>query len=343
MRIAHVQTGEQLRDFMTTPTDGLVEFMRTLSGDLLVLGAGGKMGPDLLETIVRADRSAGVSRNLIAASRFSDPAARARLAELGVEVRAGDLVERSFLEGLPDARHVIYMAGVKFGTSEDWRQAFHLNCILPYLVGERFRDARILVFSSGNPYPGTRPEQGGCKESDELCPQGVYGWTIAARECAFATTALASPSQKLCFFRLAYAQHLGYGVLVDLAKMVWAGEPVSLQMPAVNLVSQRDAVDAAVRALAHCTNPAFVLNCSGPIARVRHIVEGMAALMGREPNVAGPEAETASLANDELCVATFGAYRDGVEEMMEAAARWVMRGGESWGKPTMFGRAPGTY
>jgi len=345
MKMNDIETAEQLRDFMTEPTDALVEFLGGLQGDVLVLGAGGKMGPELVETIVRADRQAGASRRILAVSRFSDPAGRAkeRFLELGVHVLAGDLTERAFLDTLPDAPHVIYMLGVKFGTSEDWRRAFHLNSIVPYLVGEKLRDSAIVVFSSTNPYPPVPPRHGGCRETDDLAPQGIYGWSIVARESSFRTTAMMSPAQRLCFFRLAYAQHLAYGVLVDVARMVWQGEAVSLAVPAVNLVSQRDAIDVALRALGHCANPPFALNCAGPIVRVREIVERMGAIMGKEPRLAGPEGQSAGIADDTLRQRTFGPGRDGVDEMVEAAAKWVMRGGESWDKPTMFGRADRNY
>ncbi len=345
MKMGDIETAGQLRDFMTEPTDALVEFMRGLDGDVLVLGAGGKMGPELVETVVRADRGAGVARRVMAVSRFSEPGGRAkeRFRQLGVDVLAGDLTERSFLDALPNAPYVVYMLGFKFGASEDWRRAFHLNSIVPYLVGEAFADSAIVVFSSTNPYPPVAADRGGCRETDGLAPQGVYGWSIVARESSFWTTAAMSPAQRLCLFRLAYAQHLAYGVLVDLARMVWQGEPVSLAVPAVNLISQRDAIDVAVRSLGHCGNPAFVLNCAGPIVRVRDIVDRMGAVMGKEPRLAGPEGQEALLADDALREETFGPCRDGVGDMIEAAAKWVMRGGESWGKPTMFGRADRTY
>jgi len=345
MKMYEVATDEELRDFMTTPTDGLVEFARQLEGDFMALGVGGKMGSELVETLVRADRRAGVRRTIHAASRFSDPtdSTEQTLLDMGVVIHKGDLSDRSFLATLPDVPNIVYMAGVKFGSSRDWRLTFHMNCIMPYLVGERFGGSRIVAYSSGNPYPHSPVGSAGPTERDELAPQGVYGWSIVARESAFQTTAARSPRQAVCLFRLEYAQHLAYGVLVDLARMVWAGEPVSLAMPAVNLVSQRDAIDVSLRALGLCDNPPSVLNCAGPAVRVRDVVEKLAAHMGREPLLAGPEGETAALCNDELAVRTFGPYRDTPDEMMRAVARWVMGGGTYWGKPTLFGRVRHEY
>lgn len=345
MRMNEIENADQLHDFMTEPSERLVEFVGELEGDVLAMGVGGKMGPELVETLIRADRRAGVRRRIHAASRFSDPDAgiAEELDSLGAILHRGDFTDRLFLEELPDAPNIVFMAGMKFGSASEWRRTFHLNCIMPYLVGERFGGSRIVVYSSGNPYPHTPPENGGCAETADLAPAGAYGWSIVARESAFRTTAMRSANQKLCFFRLMYAQHLAYGVLLDLAKMVWRREPVSLQMPAVNLVSQRDAIDLSLRALSHCSNPPFVLNCAGPITRVRYVVEAMAGIMDRQPRFAHEEGELALTADDELAVRTFGPYRDAVDEMIEAAARWVMRSGENWEKPTKFGRTDHRY
>ena len=345
MKLTEVKDTSELRDFMTTPTDGLVEMMRRLKGDVLVLGAGGKVGPELVETLIRANTEAGAKRKFVAVDLFpkGSPVGPDRFEKLGAKPVAGDLTDRAFLDSLPNAPNLVYMVGFKFGSSGDYRRAWHLNAILPYLVGERFAASSIVVFSSTNPYPHTPPAQGGSKETDELDPQGVYGWSIVARESAFATTQIKSPAQKLCFYRLAYAQHLGYGVLVDLARMIWKGERISLAIPAVNVMSQRDAIDVALRSLEKCASPALALNVAGPIVLVRDIVERMAKQMKRKPVYAGEVGEKAFIANDAQCVKMFGPYRDKPDELIEAAAGWVMRGGEYWDKPTMFGRADHSY
>ena len=343
MKITDVRSSTDLREFMTTPTDGLVRMMKALTGDIVVLGGGGKVGPELAETIVRADRQANARRTVYVADLFPDSRGAEHLQELGCQVIRGDLTDRAFLASLPEAPHVIFMVGLKFGSSRDWRAAFHINAILPYLVGERFTRANIVAFTSANPYPHTPIESGGSKETDELAPEGVYGWGIVARECAFATTQLKSAGQKVAFYRLAYAQHLCYGVLVDLARMVKNGETISLAMPAVNLISQRDAIDAAIRLLSRCANPAFVLNVAGPAVRVREICEKLGRHMRKQPVFANDEGQTALLASDALCRRLFGEYRDGVDEMIEAAAKWVMAGGEYWDKPTLFGRVRHEY
>ena len=176
---------------MSTPTDGVLECVRKVGGDIVILGGSGKMGPELTEMIVRADAIAGIKRTISVASTFSNPSEKTAelFSEMGVKVFKGELTDTEFLRTLPDADNVIYMPGFKFGSSGNWEKAVQVNCILPYLVGEQYPDSRIVVFSSANPYAFTTLESGGSKEGDALDPKGIYGWSIVARESAFAITA----------------------------------------------------------------------------------------------------------------------------------------------------------
>ena len=367
MTLAEIHDDRSLQRFMTEPSPALTEAAARIDGPVLVLGGSGKMGPELAATLRRADRAAGVERDVVVASTFSDDATRAALEADGIRCVRGDLTDPRFLEALPDSRQVVYMLGFKFGSGTDWRRAFHINSIVPYLVGERFSDANIVVFSSTNPYagvdyvpgaPGARatpadtergvtaigpPLAGGSREDAAVQPHGVYGWSIVARESSFATTAARHGGQRICNYRLSYAQHLCYGVLRDLADMVHRGAPISLAVPAVNLISQRDAVDVALRCLEHCANPPWTVNVSGPGHRVAGIVSALGAALGREPELAGGEGGTAPLIDDSLCRTRFGEPRDGVEELIAAVARWVERGGASWDKPTLFGSVDHRY
>ncbi len=345
MNFKDVKNDKDLWDLMTEPTDGLIDCVSRLAGDCIILGGSGKMGKELTGMLMRADERAGKARKIFVASSFSNPAGTDQelLTSLGAQCLKGDLSNPEFLESLPVVPFVIYMMGFKFGTGRDWRKAFHLNSIVPYLAGEKYTGAHIVVFSSGNPYPHTPPESGGCGESTELEPQGIYGWSIVARENSFNTTALRHLRQRICHYRLMYAQHLYYGVLVDLAKMLLNGEPISLEMPAVNLISQRDANDAALRLIERCDNPPFVVNVAGPVVSVRTIVEKMSSIMKREPEFADGEAAFALIADDTLCRRAFGPYRDSPDEMIEAAAEWVLNGGAAWDKPTLFGKVRHNY
>ena len=54
-----IRTEQELDTFLTAPSEADVEFMRRLKGDLIVLGAAGKMGPSLVGRAKRAAAAAG--------------------------------------------------------------------------------------------------------------------------------------------------------------------------------------------------------------------------------------------------------------------------------------------
>ena len=341
---------------MSTPTDGVIECVKEVKGDILILGGSGKMGPELTEMIVRADAIAGIRRTLTVASTFSNPDDKAAelFAEIGVRALKGELTDTEFLGRLPDAENLIYMPGFKFGSSSNWEKAVQVNCILPYLVGEKYDSSRIVVFSSANPYAYSAPESGGSKEGDALDPKGIYGWSIVARESSFAITARRHPMQRSCYYRLTYAQHLAYGVIVDLAKHILQGKEISVSVPYVNLVSQRDANERAIRALEICSNPPSILNVSGPVYAVREIAARLGEMLGRKPLLVGEEPKLCQVINDDFCVRRFGKYHDTLEDIMTAAVNWVKNNGELLGEahevrrgeagvliPTFEGKMPG--
>jgi hypothetical protein len=253
------------------------------------------------------------------------------------------LTDAEFLGRLPDTENVIYMPGFKFGSSDNWEKAVQVNCILPYLVGEKYRDSRIVVFSSANPYAYTTHESGGSKEGDALDPKGIYGWSIVARESSFAITGKKHPAQSSCYYRLTYAQHLAYGVIVDLANYILQGREISVSVPYVNLVSQRDANDRAIRAFEICSNPPSILNVSGPVVAVRDIAGKLGDMLGKKPLLVGEEPMFCLVINDDFSVRRFGKYNDTLEDIMTAAVNWVRNNGEYWGKPTKFGEVKREY
>lgn len=345
MNFAEIATSAQLREFMTSPTPGVMETVRKIRGDLMVLGGSGKMGPELTEMIIRADATAGIKRRISVASTFSNPKERTAelLDSIGVTVYRGELTDTEFLASLPEAENVIYMPGFKFGSAANWEKAVHVNCILPYTVGEKYAGSRIVVFSSANPYASTTFASGGAREGDRLDPKGIYGWSIVARESAFAITARRHSAQRSCYYRLAYAQHLAYGVVVDMVRYILEGKEISLEVPYVNLVSQRDANDRAIRALEICTNPPSTLNVCGPAVSVREIAEKLGGMLGKKPVLVGEEPEFSLVINDDFCVKRFGPYLDSLDQIMVAAVNWVRHSGEYWGKPTKFGEVKREY
>ena len=344
MKLSEISNNNDLWDFMTTPSGSLVECLNKIgSGAIMVLGGSGKMGKELIGFVKQCDIQNRVDRKISVASTFSNAQDFQDLENLGVTCFRGDLSQEEFLDSLPDAPLVVYMMGFKFGSSDDWRKSFQMNSVVPYLVGRKYRESSIVVFSSGNPYPHTSRYGQGANENDQLSPVGIYGWSIVARESSFRTTALQYAGQKIAIYRLMYAQHLQYGVLIDLARMIRDNQTISLKMPAVNLISQRDANELALKSFLMCNKEGWTLNAAGPVWQVRDLGEKLAAFMGKEVKFQESQEDLALLADDTLARTTFGEYRDSGEEMIKAAANWVVRCGDYWGKPTKFGRVEHDY
>src|SRR5262249_51545440 len=128
-----IETIDQLENLLSEPTEGVVDTFRRLEGDLIILGVGGKMGPTLARMARRASEADGVRRRIIGVARFSNPALEERLQTHGIETIRADLLDPDQLEGLPDAANVVFMAGMKFGTTGKEALTWAMNCFLPGL------------------------------------------------------------------------------------------------------------------------------------------------------------------------------------------------------------------
>ena len=107
-----------LEDALSAPSSGLLASLRSTPGDIVILGAAGKMGPTLSRMARRALDELGTRARVIAVSRFSSSKGEQSLHELGIETIRCDLLDRSAVAALPDAPNVIFMAGQKFGTRD---------------------------------------------------------------------------------------------------------------------------------------------------------------------------------------------------------------------------------
>ena len=338
-----LETVEQLEDALSTPTPGVIETMSRLSGDVIVLGVGGKMGPTLARMVRRASDAAGVHRRVIGVSRFSSTERPDQLKAQGVEPIAADLLDRGALAKLPDAPNVVFMAGMKFGSTGRESLTWAMNCYLPGMVCERYRDSRIVAFSTGNVYGLVPVTSGGSVETDAPNPAGDYAMSCLGRERIFEhfSRAMNIPT---VIVRLNYAVELRYGVLVDLARKVWAGEPIDLSMGYVNVIWQTEATAMALRSFADAASPPFILNVAGPeVSRVRELCEKLGRLLDRRVKFVGSEAPTALLNNGAAGRRLYGTPAVGVGGMLEMIADWVRRGGEALGKPTHFEARDGKF
>jgi len=338
-----IRNEAQLEDLLSEPTEGVIRTMGTLPGDIVVLGAAGKMGPTLARMAKRAFDAAGRKRRVIGVARFSSPAFERRLEQWGVETIRCDLLDRNALGALPDAENVVYMAGMKFGsTGQEWR-TWAMNTFLPGLVADRYRAGRIAVFSTGNVYGLSPVSRGGSREEDALNPAGEYAMSCLGRERIFDHFSRANQT-KMTIIRLNYASELRYGVLLDIAQNVYDGRPVSLSMGYLNTIWQRDASAMSLESLAHASTPPNVLNITGPeTLSVRQLAEEFAARMGRAVSFEGAESSDALLSNGGKAFALFGKPQVSIRQMLDWIADWVARRGSTLAKPTHFEERAGRF
>jgi uncharacterized protein YbjT (DUF2867 family) len=331
-----------LEELLSRPSAADVEFARALEGDVVVLGAGGKMGPSLARRVRRAFSEAGVARRVMAVARFSEPGLAERLASDGIETIACDLAEPLEVARLPRVPNVLFLAGRKFGSTDRPDLTWIQNVVSPAIVARHFALSRIVVFSSGNVYPLTRPGGTGATEKEPVAPVGEYAQTCVGRERIFEHGARERGTRCL-LFRLFYAVDLRYGTLVDLARTVLAGEAVDLRAAHVNAIWQGDANSYALRALALCESPPLSLVVTGPeIVSVQSVAEGFGRRFGRPVRFSGTPGP-AVLGDPSRCTSLLGPPEVDLERLCDWVASWVSRGGRSLGKPTHFESTDGRF
>ncbi|MBE6630247.1 MAG: NAD(P)-dependent oxidoreductase [Ruminococcaceae bacterium] len=336
-------TEDKLNEMLTTPSAALVEDMKRIKGDIMILGAGGKMGPTLCVLAKRAIERAGISKRVIAVSRFTDPIATALLQESGVETIPCDLLDTAQLRALPGVENVIYMAGRKFGTDGNEWQTWAMNATLPAFVAEKFQKSDIVVFSSGNIYPLVPIAGGGSRECDPVGPIGEYPMSCLARERAFEFAAHRYGT-KIFIYRLNFAVDLRYGVLYDMADKILRGEAIDLSTPCLNCIWQGSANEIALRGLLHAENPAKVMNVTGPeTLSVRATAQELGKHLGKEPIFSGSDGTDAYLNNASAAMELFGYPAVGAKTLIRWQAEWIQDGGRSLGKPTHFEERKGSY
>lgn len=338
-----ISNTEELEELISRPSEGVIETLAKLDGDIIVLGAGGKMGPSLTRMAKRASETAGIKRRVIAVSRFSRPDEAVKLNAAGVETIPCDLLDPDALQALPDIPNVIFMVGMKFGTTGQEALTWAMNAYLPGTICRKYHSSRIEAFSTGNIYGLTPVCLGGPTETAQPNPEGEYAMSALGRERIFEhfSRSLGIPT---AIIRLNYAVEMRYGVLVDIAKKVFASEPLDVTMGNANVIWQGDANAMTLQAFGHVSTPPFVLNVVGPeILSIRRVAERFGELMSKSVTVCGEESPDALLSNGQLGHKLFGYPSMSVQAMMESIANWVMSGGESLGKPTHFESRDGKF
>ncbi|MFD2350531.1 NAD-dependent epimerase/dehydratase family protein [Nonomuraea ferruginea] len=211
-----MRTTAELEERLARPSAGLVADLAALDGDIMILGAGGKLGPSLVRLALNAT---GGDRRIIAVSRFSEPGLADALVGAGATVVSADVADDRALRELPEAPNVVFLVGAKFGTQGREHATWFTNTYLPGRVADRFRGSRIAALSTGNVYPLVPVVGGGSVEDDPAGPVGEYAMSCLGRERTLAHFAEAHGTP-MALIRLNYAVELRYGVLVDLAQKV---------------------------------------------------------------------------------------------------------------------------
>jgi NAD dependent epimerase/dehydratase family len=326
----------ELEEFLSRPSEADIAAIARLDGDLLILGAGGKMGPSLARRAHRAAEKAGVRKKIIAVARFSDNELRASLASDGIETLAADLLEPGVLSKLPDIPNVIFMAARKFGTSGSEDLTWAMNTFLPGLVAERYHASRIVAFSTGNVYPLRHAMEGGAVESTLVAPESEYAQSALGRERMFEYGSR-QWATAVTILRLNYAIDLRYGVLLDIGTAVFERRPIDLRMALVNIIWQGDANSVCLRSFAHCQAPPLILNLTGPeTLSVRFIAEEFGRRFNVKPTFISEEMPTALLSNAAKAHQIFGSPTVTSSQMIDWTAAWIASAGPRLNKPTHF-------
>lgn len=338
-----VQTEAELEEVLSRPSQALLRDIQQLRSPLVILGAGGKLGPSLSVLAARAARTAGFPLQVVAVSRFRDQSRRQWLKQQGVETLSLDLLDPASYRKLPPSGDVVYLVGQKFGTTGSPASTWATNTFAPLWSARKFTKSRFAVLSTGNVYPLSKTSGRGPSETTPPAPQGEYANAALARERIFEWHAehFKLPSVIL---RLNYAAELRYGVPVDIATKVWNNQPIDLTNGWFNCIWQRDANEMILRSLPLASAPPQVFNLTGlEQISVRELAIAFGQQMQRRPRFLRREASTAILNDARRLHGLIGSLKMPCSILLRWTAHWVMHGGVSLDKPTHFEVRNGKY
>ena len=328
-----------LDELLCRPSQALIDDLRKVDGDIMILGVAGKMGP----TLAGLAKAAVPERRVIGVARFSDPAVKDWLQAHDIETINCDLLDEAAINALPKVQNIVFMAGRKFGAEGDLSLTWAMNSHVPALVAQAFAGSRIVAFSTGCVYPFVPVDGKGADEDMAPNPPGEYAQSCVGRERMFEyfSKKNSTPGR---LFRLNYAIDMRYGVLHDIASKVLQGQPIDVSLGHVNVIWQGDASAQALRCLAHCETPTSPINVSGhEILAVRDLAAKFGQRFGRAPVLVGKEEPTAWLTDTSQAVRLFGLPIVDIEQLVSWTADWVSRSMPSLGKPTKYEVRDGRY
>ena len=340
--MADATLDDEIEELLTASSEQDVASASQLQGDVIILGAAGKMGPSLAVRMSRAIQSAGLKHRVICVVRKDTDGVFKRLSDR-VDVVEADLLDQKGFDTLPDAPNLVFMVGRKFGSVGDLPLTWATNAWIAGLAAQRYRRSRIVMFSSGNIYPFVSVDGLGANEHTPVAPTGEYAQSVLARERIFEYFSNINRTPIL-MYRLNYASDLRYGVLLDICEKVSSGAPIDLTTGFVNVIWQGDANSYCLRSFALCDSPARILNVTGlKKLSVRDVAERFGHRLGKRPNFVGTEAETALLSDASLCAELLGPPSISEDRLIEMTADWFSAGGITLGKPTKFDRRDGKF
>ena len=323
---------EDLEGVLSNPSKEVTAEISGLPGDIVVLGAGGKMGPTLAMML----KKAASRKTVYAVSRFSDPAVRDRLEKADIKTVAIDLLDETCYHQLPEVENVYFLAGMKFGATGKQPLTWAMNAFVPGLAARHYRHSRMVVFSTGNVYPFADNSTNGCKEDATPAPIGEYAQSCLGRERMFQYFSEGNDTP-MALVRLNYANEPRYGIIVDLALKIMRGEPIDLTTGVVNLIWQRDANDYIARAISIADSPPAIINVAGPEKiMVRELVEKIAQMLNKKTKFINDQGPTSLLSDASYCFKKFGYPKTSLDEMVTLIVKWVSSGKELLNKPTKY-------
>lgn len=323
---------EGLEDILSRPNPEAREVIGQLNGDIVVLGAGGKMGPTLAMMLHKA----APDKTIYAVSRFSDPAVKDRLDQTGVTTIQADLLDESQHKLLPQVENVYYLAGMKFGSSGKQPLTWALNSYLPGRMADLYRKASLVILSTGNVYPFVSPDRGGATENLPPDPCGEYAQSCLGRERVCEHFSLQN-NTPMTIVRLNYANEPRYGIIVDLTLKILRGIPIDLGMAAVNLIWQRDANDYIARAISLAESPVRFLNVTGrEIVHIKELADQIGQVLEKTPTYTGTEGTSCLLSDASACLNQLGPPAMSLEEMIATIVPWVAADKPVLNKPTKY-------
>jgi nucleoside-diphosphate-sugar epimerase len=332
----------ELEELLSKPSSSLIDMMKRLDEDLIILGVSGKIGPNLARTALRAIKAANTQKKIIGVDLFTEEGSKERFMNMDIELIECDLMEPGEIEKLPRVKNVIYLAGRKFGTQDNEELTWMINVIVPANCARHFSASRIVAFSTGCVYPLVETDSI-CTEKSRYGPVGEYAQSCLGRERVFSYYSKINKTP-VSLIRLSYAVDLHYGVLYDIGRMVLEDKPIDLKMAYFNTIWQGDVNNQTLMFLEHCSSPPSIWNVTRPeIVSMRSVAEEFARIMDKKALFYGKEGHKYFLSDTSKAIKVVGPPTVSLGRLIRWQAHWLLSGGRSLNKPTHFEENEGEY